>query len=341
MSFSDKLLIVDDDIQLANMLVRFMKSQGKTCKVVYDSKAALEELLTHSYDICLLDVNMPGLSGMEVLSDVRKRDVLTAIIMMTGNEETQHIISALRSGADDYLRKPFELEELELSLQRASMLNHLRQTNKRYKDNLEAEVKKKTEQVRKSYYDIIQAFSKSIEFKDKYTGGHNRRVSRISRLFGEALGFPEDKLVEIEYGGLLHDIGKIGISDSILNKEGKLTDSEFSQIKQHPFIGSVILKDFESVSPFIPYVLYHHERFDGRGYPEMLHGESIPLEGRIVSIADALDAMTSTRSYRKPFTDQQAYDEILACEGKQFDPFLVSLYKDLWKAGSLQQLLRV
>ena len=175
--------------------------------------------------------------------------------------------------------------------------------------------------------------------RDPWTGDHIKKVSEISYLIGKEMGFDQEKLEEIKIGGLLHDIGKIGIADNILIKAGKLTPEEYSEIKTHPVKGYEILKDIESVSQFIPYVLEHHEKFDGTGYPRNLKGEEIRVEGRILSLADALDAMTSDRVYKKRITIEQAYSEIMRCSGTQFDPKIVGVFKTLWDKNMIQGLI--
>ncbi len=341
MRFRDKILIVDDDKQMTRMLYRFLSLEGYVCKIAYNGKEAIQELLTNEYNLCLLDVNIPDISGLEILSRIKSEDLLVSIIMMTGSGESSMIISAMRAGADDYLKKPFEMEEVLLCVQRAIKINYLRFENRKYRYFLEKEVTRKTEKIRKSYYDIIRAFSQSIEMRDSYTGGHNRRVSVIAELLGKAMGFSLEKQEELRNGGMLHDIGKIAIPDTILKKKGMLTDEEFSEIRKHPMHGYNILKGMDSVSPYIPYVLYHHERYDGKGYPGRLSGEEIPVEARILSLADALDAMTSDRSYRKTMTDKEAYEEIISCSGTQFDPKIVGVFSDLWERNLVQSLLRV
>ncbi len=336
----NKILIADDSEDMTKTLDRFLRSQGHNGTICCDSKKVLVELCKGGYAVCLLDINMPGLSGIDILKEISKiKNLLTSIVIITGNVNIQSIIEVMRLGACDYLRKPFDMDELGLTIQKAIQTYHLKLENLRYKYYLEQEVRKKTADVQLSFFDIIRAFAGSIQMRDPWTGDHIKKVSEISYLIGKEMGFDQKKLDEIKIGGLLHDIGKIGIADSILIKNGTLTPEEFAEIKTHPHKGYEILKDIESVSQFIPYVLEHHEKFDGTGYPSHLKGEEIKIEGRILSIADALDAMTSDRIYRKKLTIKQAYEEIIRCSGTQFDPKIVDVFKTLWGKNIIQGLL--
>jgi len=189
--------------------------------------------------------------------------------------------------------------------------------------------------LKKSYFDTIRAVANSVEARDAYTRGHSNRVAEISKIIAAEMGWGRRDLEMIDWGGILHDLGKVGISDTILNKPGKLTDEEFAIMKSHPSIGAQIIGGINFLEPLMPYIAQHHERYDGRGYPAGFKGEEIAIQGRLLAIADTYDAMTSDRPYRKGLVAQIAYDEILKCSGSQFDPVLVRAFAKAFKAGKI------
>jgi len=191
------------------------------------------------------------------------------------------------------------------------------------------------EDLKKSYFDTIRAVANSVEARDAYTRGHSNRVAEISKIIAAEMGWGRRDLEMIDWGGVLHDLGKVGISDSILNKPGKLTDEEFVIMKSHPSIGAQIIGGIAFLEPLMPYIAQHHERYDGRGYPAGFKGEEIAIQGRLLAIADTYDAMTSDRPYRKGLAAQIAYDEILKCNGTQFDPVIVRAFEKAFKAGKI------
>jgi putative nucleotidyltransferase with HDIG domain len=189
--------------------------------------------------------------------------------------------------------------------------------------------------LKKSYFDTIRAVANSVEARDAYTRGHSNRVAEISKIIAAEMGWGRRDLEMIDWGGVLHDLGKVGISDTILNKPGKLTDEEFAIMKSHPSIGAQIIGGIAFLEPLLPFISQHHERYDGRGYPAGLKNEEIAIQGRLLAIADTYDAMTSDRPYRKGLAAQIAYEEILKCSGTQFDPVLVRAFEKAFKAGKI------
>jgi putative nucleotidyltransferase with HDIG domain len=188
--------------------------------------------------------------------------------------------------------------------------------------------------LKRSYFDTIRAVTNSIEARDPYTRGHSQRVSEIAKAIAEELDWSQGETDLIDWGAVLHDVGKIGIPDTVLNKPGKLTDEEYEIIKSHPFIGSEIVKEISFLEPILPYVLQHHERFDGKGYPNGLAGEDISVKARLLAVADCYDAMTTDRPYRKGLEPKIAYNEIVANAGTHFDPEIVKAFEKSWQAGN-------
>jgi putative nucleotidyltransferase with HDIG domain len=191
------------------------------------------------------------------------------------------------------------------------------------------------EDLKKSYFDTIRAVANSVEARDAYTRGHSNRVAQIAKVIAAEMGWSRRDLELIDWGGVLHDLGKVGISDTILNKPGKLTDEEFASMKDHPVIGAQIISGIAFLEPLLPYIAQHHERYDGRGYPAGLKGEEIAIQGRLLAIADTYDAMTSDRPYRKGLSDRTAYDEIMRCSGMQFDPVIARAFEKAFQAGKI------
>jgi response regulator RpfG family c-di-GMP phosphodiesterase len=335
-----QVLIVEDSEDLVRMLQNFLVRKGCEVKACGDGASGRTELLTGFYDVCLLDMDIPILNGRQVLQDTQKTiDLDTSVVVMTGGDNLTSAVECMRMGAVDYLRKPFRLEELELVIEKAVRTRRLVLENRRYRQFLEEEVGRTTDELKKTYFDIVRAFSGSIGYRDPYTGGHSRRVSELAVQFGLKLGFSEKKLQEVRVGGMLHDLGKIGVDDQILRKPGKLTDLEFEAVRRHPEIGYEIIAGIESMKHIIPYVLCHHERYDGSGYPRGLKGEDIPIEGRIICLSDALDAMRSRRSYREELSIDRTLAEVIKYCGTQFDPGLVVIFHELWNSGSLKSIL--
>jgi len=326
-----KILIADDDYSICKLLKRYYKKYNYFISTTKNGITAYQKLKTDNYDVCLLDINLPMKSGLEILKKVGKSSKLTTtIIVLTGNRERQTIIEVMNAGANNYIQKPFDLNELTIVIEKGIQLRIMKLENLKYKYYLENEIDKKTKEMKKAYIDTVNAFIHSIEMRDAYTGGHSGRVSKIAYRIAKDLLFNKTKLEEVRIGGILHDIGKIGISDRILQKPGKLTIEEYNEIKKHPQRGSEIIKDITFLKPILPYILHHHERFDGRGYPHGLKAKNIPLEGRILAVADAYEAMTSNRPYRKAMPIKKATNEILSNAGSQFDPEIVNIFKKLF-----------
>lgn len=336
--YHHKILIADDSPNIRQMLKQSLKKDGYLIKEASNGLSAYNELLSNNYDLCLLDIKMPGQNGLEVLKNMREKEKIdTAVIIITGYSETDHVIQVLRLGADNFIKKPFTIAEMRMAIKTAIRNRQLKKQNEKYKETLENEVDIKNLELKSAYKDIIEAIANSIQTRDIYTGKHAHRVCSIVIEFGKALNYSSEKLDEMEIGAMLHDIGKIGIVDSILKKPKILTPEEYDEIKKHPRIGYNIIKNIQSLRKIIPYVLYHHEWYNGTGYPEKLSGNDIPVEARIMAVADSLEAMTSDRPYRNKLSLEAAYQEILNCSGSQFDPKLVELFRELWKKQKLQE----
>ncbi|NQT57805.1 MAG: response regulator [Bacteroidetes bacterium] len=325
----------DDDAAIRKILQIILKKEGFVVSIC-DSGNSLLDLLSiksDEIDCIVLDIKMPGISGLELLGILKSKYPYIPVIMLTAFTDLDTGMKAIRKGAEDYLSKPVRRSELISRVNDVIKKSKAKSAENEKLQNSSHQQKFLEEQLGKAHHTImrttmatIKAFSETIEQKDPYTKGHCNRVCELALLIGKKISLSESDLTILEGGCLLHDIGKIGIPENILNKPGKLTYSEYSLIKSHPETGEKILKHIDMFTPYTPIVRNHHERFDGTGYPDGLSGDRIPLLVRIVTLADAFDAMTSDRSYRKSLSLDNALLEIVQNKNKQFDPELVEVF---------------
>lgn len=324
------ILVVDDDQVNLFMVASILGRQAEVVKKS-SGQEALDYLAGHSVDLVLLDYRMPGMSGMDVLADIRHREEMrnVPVIIMTGETDIELETSVFRSGAVDFIRKPFAPMVLRERTQRIIQNEYL-------KRNLRQEVVRQTQLAeqrlaasQRLFDQTVLALVKTIDAKDKYTQGHSQRVARYSRLIAQRCGESSERLREIYCMGLLHDIGKIGVPNAIINKTSRLTDEEYEIIKSHTTIGSDILKTIVEFPKLSIGARFHHERWDGRGYPDGLRGTQIPQDARMIAVADAYDAMTSRRSYRGIMEQDRVRMEIERGRGTQFDPHFADVMLSL------------
>ena len=312
----DRVVVVDDDImslKLVNRIFDKAGMEGIYLRSGKDLSAFLEE--GSLPDLFLLDVHMPDANGFDLLKRIQADPVFCTVpvVFLTGDEDVKTETEGLHAGAADFIRKPFAAEVL---------LKRVRNTIelKRLHNDMEQEIRVKTEKLSRAYLQIVQALAASVDAKDRYTHGHSSRVASYSREIARRLGYSKTQQDTIYMMGLLHDVGKIGIQDAIINKKGRLTDEEYAAIKTHPSVGAEILKNISDFPELMVGARWHHERYDGRGYPDGLSGEEIPETARIIAVADTYDAMTSNRSYRGAMPQEKVRQEIARCSGSQFDP---------------------
>jgi len=320
-----RCLIVDDEPYLRRVLIHVMEGDGFRCIEASNGAEALGRLAEEPVELVLTDLRMPVMSGMELLREVRARYPDTAVVMVTAVADVEVAVSCLAIGASDYVVKPYQLEDVRARVSQALDKRRLVIENREYKEHLEERVAIQARRLEELFLAGIQSLAHALEVKDKYTRGHSIRVSRYSVIIATQLGITGERLRQIELGGHVHDIGKIGVRESVLNKPGRLTSEEYEHIMTHPLVGWRILQPLFSDAPLaLAMVRSHHERFDGTGIPDGLKGTDIPLEARVAAAADALDAMTSSRPYRSmQMTLESAVDEITQKGGSQFDPDVV------------------
>jgi len=330
-----RILVVEDDPIAAAVLGR-VASQAFDCTVVghSDADAALADCEECVPDLVLVDYQMPGMDGVEFIGHLRakKRYEHVPLVMITADDARDIRIKAINAGATDFLNKPVDPEELKV---RSRNLLRLRQAQLKLADRarfLAAEVQAATRQILEREEEIIWRLARAIEYRDGGTGEHVARVAVISRIIAEELGLEPEHCRNIYLSAPLHDVGKVAISDAILNKPGKLTDEEFAAMREHVNIGATILSngDSELVQIAAAIAATHHEKWDGTGYPKRLSGHEIPVEGRIVAVADVFDALCARRSYKDAWHPEEALAEIVRCSGRHFDPECVAAFERGW-----------
>ena len=323
-----RCLIVDDDAQVRHVLARVIQTHGLSAVEACSGEDALAVLDREGeVPLCISDIYMPGMDGVTFLRQALSRYPDMAVIMLTGVTEVNTAVECLKLGALDYISKPVMVEEVRARLDKALEKRDLILQNRFYQQSLETRVRDLDRTNKLSVINGVQMLVHALEAKDAYTSGHSSRVSRYAMKAAVLLGFTGDALEHVRLGGELHDIGKIGTREDILNKPGPLTQDEFQHIKGHAPLGERILTPFLGGSPIVLRIVRsHHERMDGSGFPDALQGDKIPLEARIVAVVDAFDAMTTNRAYRQPRTPDQAIHELRRCAGSHFDGAVIDAF---------------
>lgn len=333
----DKILVVDDE-KINLMIVKRILGDMFEIETAESGEEALSKLKEFIPTLILLDIHMPGIDGYETLKTIKEMPYTSEIpvIFLSADDDADAEVRGFELGADDFIRKPFISAVVKRRVERSI-------ENFRLRCNLQSEVHRQTEQAEKRRKDIellsveiIQTLATAIDAKDVYTKGHSSRVADYAATLAENLGWSDKKIEELRYKALLHDVGKIGVPDRILNKNGRLTDEEFEIIKSHTTTGSEILKGVSSLADMFLVARHHHERYDGKGYPDGLLGEDIPIEARVVGIADAYDAMSSDRVYRKALPKDVIRQELIKGRGTQFDPHMLDVFLNLFDSGSME-----
>jgi response regulator RpfG family c-di-GMP phosphodiesterase len=341
------ILCVDDEPMIREILREALEQEGHRVSEAENGRVALDKVSGGEYDLIVTDVKMPVMDGFTLMKNLGDLTDQIPVVVITSFGDIDVAVDAIRLGAYDYIVKPFNISQVTISVQRALERRRLLLENLQYKKSLEQKVVEKTidlirknkkleqqakllegllRDLRESYEASLDAMVSAIESRDCETKHHCRRVQVYAVMLAQRLGVTPEQLVDISYGSLLHDVGKIGVPDSILLKPGKLTDSEWEVMRRHTLIGHQMISRIKFLRGAADIVLHHHERWDGRGYPHGISGEEIPLGARIFSIIDTYDAMTSKRPYKEALPIAQARAEIERCAGTQFDPSIVTAF---------------
>lgn len=329
----DRILIVDDEARICEVMERRLTLEGYSCTVASNGKEALSQFYKDTFSLIISDIRMPEMDGIELLKKVKAVNPKMMMIMVTAYAELELAVEAMRLGAYDFLTKPVDLEIVVLSVKKALEKKRLEEEIEAYHANLERLVEERTLKLQQAYrvlkrahLDSVKVLVEAIDAKDPYTRGHSDRVRKMSLKIAAHMGFSEGRLEKLEYGALLHDIGKIGIKDEILQKQGALDPEEYQVIQTHPLIGVKIVEGVDFFKTIIPTIRHHHEHFDGNGYPDGLSGEAIPLDARIIAVPDAFDAMTSARPRQKTLVLEEVLRELESCKGTQFAPEILEIF---------------
>lgn len=322
-----RILLVDDNKENLVMLKAILEGEYKVTPIL-SGRLALEYLEKKDTDLILLDVEMPEMSGLEVIEKIKsnERSCNIPVLFLTGVNSSQTEVECLTKGGDDYITKPYDPIVLKRRISRLLELYELR-------FGLESALVEKSRQLDRMTLSTIITIANTVDAKDKYTGGHSLRVAVCSRDIAKNLGWSAEEVQNVYNVALLHDIGKIAVPDSVLNKPDRLTDEEFEIIKQHPVTGNEILRDITILEHVQEGAHFHHERWDGRGYPCGLAGKDIPVYARIIAIADSYDAMRSNRVYRNHLSTDKIISEFDRCKGSQFDPELADVFIFMLRSG--------
>lgn len=320
----ETILIVEDNDMLRDGLREMLTYEGFTVLTARNGKEGLEQLKTRMPALIVSDVTMPIMDGYDFYNTVRARSEWTTIpfIFLTARSDPVDIRASRNLGADDYLTKPVSREELVSTI--SSRLNRFRQIQ--------------MAQLQQAYQASLTALANAVEVRDPDTFGHVERMTTYSLLLADYLGWYQARIEQLRFGAILHDIGKIHIPQTILQKPGPLNEEEWQLIKRHPITGAEMIKNLLSLAEAAPIVRHHHERWNGEGYPDGLAGKAIPEGSRIVAVADAFDSMTTHRPYGSRFTPQQALEEILKLTGEYYDPNVVIAFQRAWDDGKVQEV---
>src|SRR6266849_1962186 len=349
-SETPRILIVDDEDEIRQILLELLSAQFN-CEGSSTAEEALDRLGNSQFELVISDITMPGMSGLDMIPHVKSVSPDTVVVMISGMQTVESAIGALRLGAFDYLMKPFDLRQVEAVVKRALEHHELIVAKQRYENQLEELVEQRTAELDRAldsledaYRSTLKALTAALETRDSETHGHSERVVSYSLRLGREYGLNRDEMKALEFGSLLHDIGKIGVPDAILRKPAKLTDEEWVRMREHPLHGQQILRGIEFLKGAAKVVAQHHEKWDGSGYPLGLKAEDIDICARIFSVADAFDAITSDRVYRQGRPYEAAAQELDEWSGRQFDPKVVEAFhrvpKDDWDELRRRSLMR-
>lgn len=320
------ILIVDDEKAIRRLLHERLEGEGYRCQEAGSADQALDKMQAEPADLVLIDIKMPDKSGIELLQEIKGHYPDAIAVTATDIQDNDIAIESIRQGAYDYITKPFNLDVVVQMAKRVMDQKELKLELRDYQQHLEQKLIKQAEEIHQTFLGTMQALIFAVEATDRYTAGHSRRVCEIAKSIAKRLAFSDNEMEDLRWGSLLHDIGKIAVDQSIMNKPGKLTTAEYEHIMAHTIIGASIIQSVVKNNNIIDIIEHHHDHYNGNGFNQNVKGEDIPLLARIVAIADAYDAMTSTRPYRAALPREEALAEIEKEIGKQFDPLAANTF---------------
>lgn len=321
-----RILLVDDEERALDSFSMMLEGQGFYVRTAQRSADAVILVENEKFDIAFVDQFLGHAKGLDLIRDMADIAPGLYYVIMTANGSTDLAVESLKNGASDFIDKPFTIEDLLKSIEYVNRKRELDRQKKEILTILESEISKKTDELRDVYFSVLSSLAQAMEKRDMGTYGHCRRVSHCSRLIAVTLDLNEKDREDLKVAAMLHDIGKIGISDFVLGKKGPLNNEEKAIIRNHPAKGVEILRPIKHFESILPVILHHHENYDGSGYPSGLSGENIPLFARIIAVADAYDAILSMRPYRSAATHSEAIRELMRCSGRQFDARVVNSF---------------
>lgn len=321
------VLVVDDEEPIRNALRKYLKQQQFEVYTAGSADEALQQLRLHKVALMLSDIRMPGTSGVDLVPQALEIEPDLAILMLTAVNDATSAALCMQRGAMDYLTKPIELADLGRAVQRALKRREMHLENRHLNQWLKEEVTTRTAELQRERHRMervstatLEVLVNALEAKDPYLRGHSARVADLSANIATEMGIPDEQVEHIRVAGRLHDLGKIGTRDAVVNKEGPLTPDEFEHVKQHVIIGAQILSPLTHLGHIVAMVRSHHERFDGSGYPDGLRGEEAPMGGRVIAAAEVYDALTTARPYQEKMTPEQAVERMADLSGTVLDP---------------------
>jgi len=323
-----RILVVDDEANISRLVSQFLENQGYVCETCETGAKAIEKIASGNFALVISDINMPGMSGIELLTAVKKSNPDIAFIMLTAVDDHRTAVRALELGAFGFIIKPFEANELFINVTNSLQRRELEMERNQYEERLELEVRERTAEIRTTQEQVIIRLVTASGCRDEETGEHIRRMGEYASILARAVGWDAKQVDEMRLAASMHDVGKIGVTDAILRKPGKLTSEEFEQMKEHTRIGARILEGSPIALLNLAHdiALYHHEKWNGGGYPLGLRGEAIPLCARIVAICDVYDALISDRVYRPALPEAKALAIVKEGRGEHFDPQILDLF---------------